>query len=244
MTTGRRPTFDPDDLGASAAQTDDFAPIGRSIAEAMDDEETPREAMSTGERRRQEFARGSGRDLDAIESGHRTGPQPRLDSADLAPIGGPPDDFAGWEWARRCDARMTRIEAEAQAARDDAEAARRVAADAQRENAGARKIIRRGVQVITGGLGAILVGVGAAWKLAVASGDATGTAREREADRIEVRALVHDHRDRALPEIRASIALNAAAIAGLRGSLDMINRLGAVRVLGPQPQPLLDGDPP
>ncbi len=61
------------------------------------------------------------------------------------------------------------------------------------------------------------------------SGDAAGAAREREAIRADDHRLLLDLRD---------------AIAEIRGELRAISRLGAVRLQGPPPQPLIPGDPP
>lgn len=102
------------------------------------------------------------------------------------------------------------------------------------------KWTRRGLAVL-GPAAVTALWLGLGWLRS--SGVSTGAANERELQRIETRAAVLDLQAHTIPELRAAIAANSAAIANLRGALDMINRLGAVRVVGPQPQPLLPVTP-
>lgn len=90
MTTGRRPRFDLDDLADS------------SESARTHDELPP-----------------AGRPPVHLED--ETPPHGlALGSADMAPVGGPPDDISGWEWAKAVERRMVAIEAEARAARREA----------------------------------------------------------------------------------------------------------------------------
>ena len=232
----RRPRFDGDDLDATldedGPRTDDHAPIGYALEDLPDDPTPPHGSVhSSGNLRR--LATGSG------DNPPVAGPvtDPYFDASPDNPASPNYVDAHLAEWQRAVTRRIAAVEAETREARRDAEHAREEAATAKRENAGARKLIRIGLKVMTVGLGLIGAVAVAVWQLGKSIGGDDATESAREARRLEVRAVVHDQRDRVNPELRSAIAENRARIEGLRGALDQINR-GAVRVLGPQPQPL------
>ena len=140
-----------------------------------------------------------------------------------------PTEVAGWEL-------LQGLRAEVAEAKQDAETALASAKAVKRK-------LDRATNIVYAGAGLIGIGALAVLKLAVASGDKTATDRQINAERIELRAAVRELQLVTIPEIRAVMSANMANIAGLRGSLDAISRLGAVRVQGPAPQPLLPGDP-
>jgi hypothetical protein len=141
-----------------------------------------------------------------------------------------PTEQAGWQVLRDLRADVTEAKGEALNARDEARAVKRK--------------LDRAEKVVYSGAGLIGIGAIAVIKLAFASGDRTATDRQMAAERAEQREATRALQLVVVPELRAATAANSAAIAGLRGALDAINRLGAVRVHGPAPKPLLpDGDP-
>lgn len=141
-----------------------------------------------------------------------------------------PTEVDDWEILRELRAEVTLARADAATAMVRAEKAERW--------------LSRGVKVLLSGLGAISIGVVAVLRLASASGERTATERQHQAEHVESRAAITDLRLVTVPSLRVDIAANAAAIAGLRGALEQISRLGAVRVEGPAVQPLLPpGDP-
>lgn len=138
-------------------------------------------------------------------------------------------EVEGWEALGRLAAEIAEVRATAEAAKTDGVAA--------------RSKVERAQTVVFAGAGAILVGVVAVVKLAFFAGGRSNEEKQRDAALIEMRAAMATVQLVTVPELRAATALNAAAIAGLRGALDQISRLGAVRVFGPAPQPLLPDEP-
>lgn len=162
------------------------------------------------------FARGSG-DRDPIAS------TPEGEVADG------PTEVAGWELlkALRAELASTRAEVARQAT----------------VTAGVKKRNDRAYTLALGGTGLIGVGVVAVVKLAFFAGGESNAKVQHEREHVENRAAVAHLQLVTVPALHVAISANTSEIANLRGALDAISRLGAVRVQGPAPQPLLPGDP-
>lgn len=163
-----------------------------------------------------------------------TGPIVRTPDGEVADG---PTETSGWEW-------VADLRAEIAEARADAKTSRAKARDALAELAAIRHKVTRAEKIIYPGAGVILAGVVAVVKLAFFAGGESSAARQREVERVETRATVSSLQLATVPSLRAEIASLARTIADVQGELRAISRLGAVRVQGPAPRPLLpDGEP-
>ncbi len=153
-----------------------------------------------------------------------TGRVRRVDPADFAPT-----EADEWEWAKQLRATVATLEQRVESAEAKADFA-------------ARKLDKAS-KVVWSGAGLIGVGVVAVVKLAFSAGDSSATTRQHLTELADLRKTVSAIQIVTIPHLSSSIATNAATIAALRDYLDQISRLGAVRVQGPPPQPLLPGEP-
>ncbi len=131
-------------------------------------------------------------------------------------------DRRGWEALREFRAEAESATATATAAADLASRAEKRAARMERRWAW----LLAAVGLLTATIGPVAI---YATKKLLAGAEARGVAGERETTRLEDHAAIVDLR---------------TGLAEVRGALSTISRLGAVRVSGPAPQPLLPGDPP
>jgi hypothetical protein len=149
--------------------------------------------------------------------GRRSGPFERPTRSELEAA-----DLANSEWGRA-------LEAEVAAARAAAASADERAAKAE-DRAGKMERRWKWVLVIVSTLAGAVTPIAVyAVKRLQATAEARGVAGEREATRLQ------DHAD--IGELKTGLA-------EVRGILAAISRLGAVRVQGPAPQPLVPGDAP
>ena len=195
MTTGRRPTIPPEDLADTIDEGDRAFGLTPVMADVLEEDD------SLEPDRRQQPER-------------RAHPRPRVDSDDFKAY-----EAAGWEWSRALTVKVE--EHERMDAADHA--------DHRREIAEVRVVatpgttwLRRAVWV----LGAMLGLAGGVFTYVIAfardSGEATATAREREAQRKE------DHQ--ILLELRGIVS-------EIRGEMRARNPLGMVPLKGPPPDP-------
>jgi hypothetical protein len=188
--------------------------------ESFDEEPTPRDVPR--------LAQGSGNERPVTGRVERYS----LDDVRSAMGVGVGVDMTNTEWAQRLEQRMADTEERATHAEQAAHAG-------HEECRTVRQTMTRIKQVVYGGAGILGVTAIAVLKLAFASGEKSSEAKRRDEERVEMRADLRSIKEIVLPELRVLIAANTAAIAGLRGALEQISRLGAVRVQGPPVQPLL-----
>lgn len=161
-------------------------------------------------------------DLDAVEAGERrrnTGPIVRVPAGEVADG---PTETDEWEWARDLKA-------------DLADLKRRIEAD-EADRAVVKRDLGRAKAVLYSGAGLIGVAAIAVLKLAFSAGGESASARQHQAEHRSTMASVSELQTKIIPDLMVRLA-------EVKTRLDEISRLGAVRVQGPPPQPLLPGDP-